>query len=841
MKRKLALFLALMMIASVPAQGAGLGVKAAETEEEVVTATVEVVEEVVPEVPAETKTEEPAPENTVSEEPAAPAETPEEAPAQEPAGESSETPAQDVTQEPAVQDPAQPAVDPQTEVQPQPGQTVEEEQPLPDTGESSEIIEEEIVDVTAPLLDEDGEIVADSDFYEEDDEIVDGVITDEYGAKKKKGFIYESGNWHYYKKDGKELISGWLVVKKNRSVKSAGKTLTVKKGTHFFNKKGVHVVNGFATTSDKGVQYFDASGLNVHGWINYNSSWHYYDENKGRLDNSWKATKKLNIKDAATGKAATIAKGDHYFDDKGRMVTSGNVKTGSRGWQYFNKDGVNVTGWIYHDKAWHYYAEDKGMLVSTWKTYEKKTTLKCGITKQTFKLKKGEHYFTDKGELAIDTHVSTNRGIQYFDKNGLAVTGWVKYADAWHYFDAKSGALINTWKTYGKKTTVKDAITGKSGTIYKGEHYFNKNGAMVVDGYAETKDRGVQYFDSKGIVKTGWVKYAGSWHFFDEKKGRKDSQWITLKKNTTVKTNDGKKEKLYKGEHYLDDKGRLVTSEAVKTNRGIQVFNSKGEAQTGWAKEGGKWYYVKKSGGAVTGWYTFNKKVSKKYGSNTINLSKGKHYFLKDGALAQNVVVEIKGEKYFFGSNNEKSTGWAEYQGNAYYFDKKGKMVTNKTVDGLKLGKDGKAENKPKAIMLAKAQTYDSSTGWLMITDKSNHKVGIFKGAKGNRKFINFVPTTVGMFGPKGGSYTMSGVTRIVYKEYKMLGELTSQFYVSWTSFGIGYHSILYNKWDSDPIHVVDSRLGGHWSKGCMRLPTDVAKYVYNNVPVGTPVVIYGK
>ena len=836
MKRKLALILALIMIASVPAQGAGLGVKAAEAEEELATGSVE--EEKPEEVPADTK-EEPAAEPEVKEEPAEPA-----APAEEP----SDTKEQNVTADPSSEEPAQPAEEPQKEAEPQQPepavpavQPEEEKEPLPDTGESSEIIDEEIPGLPAPLLDEDGEIVAESDYYEEDDDVVDGVITDEYGAKKKKGFIYEEGNWHYYKKDGKELRSGWLVIKKNRNVTSSGKTLAVKKGTHFFNKKGIHVVNGFASTSDKGVQYFNASGLNISGWINYSGSWHYYDEAKGRLDNHWMTTKKLSIKDAASGKAATIAKGDHYFDDKGRMVTSGNIKTGSKGWQYFDKDGVNVTGWIYHDKAWHYYAEDKGMLISTWKTYEKKTTLKCAVTKQTFKLKKGEHYFTEKGELALNTHVSTNRGIQYFDKNGLAITGWMKYSDAWHYFDAKSGALVNTWKTYEKKTTVKDAITGKTGTIHKGEHYFNKNGAMVVDGYAETKDRGVQYFDSKGIVQTGWVKYAGSWHYFDEKKGRKDSQWITLKKNTTVKTNDGKKEKLYKGEHYLDDKGRLVTSEAVKTNRGIQVFNSKGEAQTGWAKEGGKWYFVKKDGGAVTGWYTFNKKVSKKYGSNTINLSKGKHYFLSDGALAQNVVVEIKGEKYFFGSNNEKSTGWAEYQGNAYYFDKKGKMVTNKTVDGLKLGKDGKAENKPKAIMLAKAQTYDSSTGWLMITDKSNHKVGIFKGSKGNRKFINFVSTTVGMFGPKGGSYTMSGVTRIVYKEYKMLGELTSQFYVSWTSFGIGYHSILYAKWDTNPVHVVDSRLGGHWSKGCMRLPTDVAKYVYNNVPVGTPVVIYGK
>ena len=833
MKRKLALVLALIMTASVPAQaGAVLGVQAAEAEEEMVTGS---VQEEIPDEPAEIKEEEPAAEPAASEEAADPAKTEDQAPADA----SAQSPAKDETADPSAEGTA----DPGTEVVPAPAVPVQPEEEIsqiPDTGESSEIIQEEIIDVTAPLLDEDGEIVADSDYYEEDGEIVDGVITDEFGAKKKKGFIYEENTWHYYKKDGKQLISGWLVIKKSRSVKSAGKTLAVKKGTHFFNKKGAHVVSAFATTSDKGVQYFDASGLNIDGWISYNGSWHFFDKDKGRLDNGWMTTKKLTIKDAASGKSATIAKGAHYFDNKGRMVTSGNIKTATRGWQYFNASGVNVTGWIYHDKNWHYYTEDKGMLVSTWKTYEKKKTIKCEVTNQKFKLKKGEHYFDAKGQLAISTHVSTNRGIQYFDKDGLAVTGWVKYADAWHYFDVKTGAVVNTWKTF-KKTKIEDAITGKTATIYKGEHYFNKNGAMVVDGYAETKDRGIQYFDTKGNVKTGWVKYAGSWHYFDAKKGRKDSQWITLEKSVKAETNDGKKEKIYKGEHYLDDKGRLVTSGAVSTNRGIQVFNAKGEAQTGWAKEGGKWYFVKKDGGAVTGWYTFNKKVNKKYGSSSISLSKGKHYFMKDGALAQFVVVEIKGEKYYFNDKNEKSTGWAEYNGDAYYFDKKGRMVTNKTVDGLKLAKDGKAENKPKALMLAKAQVIDSSTGWVMFTDKSNHKVGIFKGSKGSRKLINYVPTTVGMFGPKGGSYTMSGTARIVYKQYRMVSEYTSQFYVSWTNFGIGYHSILYSKYDSNPVHVVDSRLGGHWSRGCMRLTLDMAKYVYSNVPVGTPVVIYGK
>ena len=426
MKRNLAFLLALALtVAAIPA---GTPAYAAEAEEEL---AVGAMEEEEPE-----EVTEPADETDEEENTETVTQTPQDQSSDvttEPSTDSSEEPGQ--TTDPAIvpgtetEDPADPSTDDNTEV-------------VPDSGQSTEIIDEELVDPNAPDYDEDGELVADSDFYEEDDDVVDGEITDEFGAKKKVGFIYEKGAWHYYKKDGKQLISGWLVIKKSRTAKNSGKTLSVKKGSHFFNKKGDHVVSNYAYTSDKGIQYFDGNGLNISGWIKYAGSWHYYDSKKGRLDNAWKTTKKISVKDQS-GKSATIYKGDHYFDNKGRMVTSGNIKTKNKGWQYFNGNGVNVTGWIYHNKTWHYYTEDKGMLVSTWKTYTKKHTLKCPVSKQTYTLKKGEHYFTDKGELAINTHVKTNRGIQYFDKNGLALSGWVYYADAWHLFDEKDGAQIS--------------------------------------------------------------------------------------------------------------------------------------------------------------------------------------------------------------------------------------------------------------------------------------------------------------------------------------------------------------------------------------------------------------
>ena len=37
----------------------------------------------------------------------------------------------------------------------------------------------------------------------------------------------------------------------------------------------------------------------------------------------------------------------------------------------------------------------------------------------------------------------------------------------------------------------------------------------------------------------------------------------------------------------------------------------------------------------------------------------------------------------------------------------------------------------------------------------------------------------------------------------------------------------------------MDGRLGQHVSQGCVRLPIDQAKWIYDNIPYGTTVVTY--
>ena len=53
---------------------------------------------------------------------------------------------------------------------------------------------------------------------------------------------------------------------------------------------------------------------------------------------------------------------------------------------------------------------------------------------------------------------------------------------------------------------------------------------------------------------------------------------------------------------------------------------------------------------------------------------------------------------------------------------------------------------------------------------------------------------------------------------------------------GYYYHSILY---DSTGSYIIDGRLGMALSHGCIRLDTDNAKWIYENIPDNTTVIIH--
>lgn len=126
---------------------------------------------------------------------------------------------------------------------------------------------------------------------------------------------------------------------------------------------------------------------------------------------------------------------------------------------------------------------------------------------------------------------------------------------------------------------------------------------------------------------------------------------------------------------------------------------------------------------------------------------------------------------------------------------------------------------------------FSSETNYLIWVNLKNFKVNIFEGSQNNWNLIHSYICTIGKPStptPKG-VYTVGvkGLYFGVEKGYKC-------WYYTQFKGNYLFHSIIYNLDGS----VRDGRLGMRLSDGCIRLAKENAKWIYDNIPRGTKVVI---
>ena len=178
-------------------------------------------------------------------------------------------------------------------------------------------------------------------------------------------------------------------------------------------------------------------------------------------------------------------------------------------------------------------------------------------------------------------------------------------------------------------------------------------------------------------------------------------------------------------------------------------------------------------------------------------------------------------------------TGWLDLNGRRVYYGSDGAMYFGThVIDGITYYFDPYNGTLRMNEMGIKAQNYSSSTQWLIMVDTSLNKVGIYKGSYQNwGQMFYWTCTTAAASTPTPkGTYTVqskgmsfgSGYTCWYY----------TQFYGNYL-----FHSILYQPGSMSQIQ--DGRLGINASHGCVRLSLSNAKWIYDNIPIGTKVVIY--
>ena len=559
---------------------------------------------------------------------------------------------------------------------------------------------------------------------------------------------------------------------------------------------------------------------------------------------------------------------DYLFGEDGVMTTGWGIdpKTGS--WCYADVDGALRTGWLQKNGSWYLLGADHLMLTG-WQqeggfTYY---LAKSGAMQTQWALVDGGWYWLGSSG-ALHTGWAWLGGNWYYldpAQNGRTVTDGAAQVDgAWYAFDASGHMASSGWALTGGSWylaegsgALKTGWQRVNGTWY----YLSPADAKMATGDTVVDEKSYHLDDSGAMVASTWVRDAtGVWRWYGAdgalvaaidgldvtfadgsvKSGltQVGSTWYLLETNviqTGEQVVDGKT-------HLFDEKtGEAVAGWQKSADGSWLHYDAQGAAQTGWVRDG-SWYYLDPETGIMqTGW---------------VNVD-GTWYLLSGSGAMQTGWNNVGGTWYLMGSSGAMRTGWA-WDGSAWYYLESwggmhtgwlslngtwyfldydgGYMHTGWTWAGGQyywFNEDGSLGSIDCAWwdMLQWAQAYYSSTDWLMLTDTSGCRTAIYYGHHGAWRPVKewicspgapATPTVTGEFAVTGKGYSFgNGFTCYYY----------TQFYGNYL-----YHSVLYYQ---DSFRVMDGRLGMHLSHGCVRLDIDNAKWIYDNIPYGTKVVIW--
>ena len=459
-------------------------------------------------------------------------------------------------------------------------------------------------------------------------------------------------------------------------------------------------------------------------------------------------------------------------------------------WYYYDLNGTRASGWRYIGNVWYYFNGDN---------------------------------ISKPGVMSKSRHQLINGNMFVFDASGAMQTGWILEPEGWYYADG-SGALANGWRYVNGAWYYLDGsntehpylmLNNTKKTIAGCDYYFANGGAMRTGWILEPE--GWYYADGSGALANGWRYVNGAWYYLDGNNEEYPGLMVSGQ------------DKVIAGEKYS--------------------FNPNGDMRAGWyMSNSGEWYYYDNYSGQIcSGWKYVNNNWyyldpqdnNKMIPGGWKKFDNGYYLFNSDGSMVTNWSY-VNGNWYYFSSDGLMRTGWQWIGNKWYYFYYEndshggvyGAMARATSIDGWQLQTDGSMLTDKQAEMSQMAQAYNSNTNYLILVDRAACKVAVYAGRFGAWNNIMYwdcapgkssTPTVSGTFTVQGkGYYFDSGSARCYWY---------TQFYGNYL-----FHSVLYSKYNGS---LMDGRVGIPLSHGCVRLQIDNAKWIYDNIPRGTKVVIY--
>ena len=397
---------------------------------------------------------------------------------------------------------------------------------------------------------------------------------------------------------------------------------------------------------------------------------------------------------------------------------------------------------------------------------------------------------------------------------------------------------------YFKNNRIDTSYTGLA--QYGNEWYYIENGKVNWN-YTGLAQRGIEWFYiEKGKLNwdhSGIVEYNNQWFYVVKGRldwnytglGQSDNDWYYIVKG---RVNWGYTGLVQRGiEWFYIENGKLNWNYSGIVEYNNQWFYvERGRLNwnyTGLGQSGNDWYYI--VGGRVNWGYTglvqkgnewFYVKGGKLDWSYTGLVQKGNEwFFVRNGRLDWGYTgLACNGEYYFYVKNGRLDwsySGYAQIDGQGEYYEVRNGRLVGGTLTLAKM--HGVANNQ------------DSPTNYIVIVDRAAHRVGVFKGSKYNWADAKYYKCCVG----KPSTPTISGTYYIKSRgKYFDTGTKGRCWYFTQINGNYLFHSVIYDRQPS-PKKIIDNSMDAAVSHGCVRLDLENAKWIYDNIPKNTKVIIY--
>lgn len=554
---------------------------------------------------------------------------------------------------------------------------------------------------------------------------------------------------YYIDRTTGKMHDGWFSVERNDT---KGNPYT---NWYYANDDGSLFFDGWKEIDGKFYYFYAGANSPRKAWLNLDDKRYYLDEQGIRQDSGW-----FSISGVYNNGQEYI---NWYYAESDGNIARGGFKHMEGEDYYFDSNGLSYRNrwFIAPDKKRYYLDEDGVLQKNGWFKITTTNTTTAVTTENWF-------YAEDNGSVMTDGIHEIGGKAYYFDINGLMHKDrWLIGKNGKQQYIGKDGIIpMESWFSIsGVKT---------NGEEYTNWYYANQGGYILKDGW-HTIDGKEYYMNASGVMYTGWFTINDDEPYYCDETGARVYGWQKLKIPESW-SDDNEVVSNYIGKYgdeayfYFEPTGGRKKYSKSGTYSEITVdglkycVDTKGIIQKGWIKKkstspaikGYRYYMPEASGSYVEGqrvenqwvrmagpedldgpieetWYFFNSEGEPICASGNTPLVRtidGKRYAFDKYGRALYGFLEIEGDIYYFGTENDRSISTGRCMINdgldkgksEYYFDSKGKGVT-----GIKDGRFYYKGRLQKADSATKYEVFEIEDNVFRLIDSSGKVV---KGKK---------------------------------------------------------------------------------------------------------------